>query len=175
MNDNIKEYKHQIEAYENNMLALYKDLVVSYEEVREIYEKMISKSTSVQKCSVIAVKNGSATLAKFALIDLNGVLLYQTDRYASRETCTIDLRKKSMVEGTQFRLKALVTAGDDDTSEIILEYDPEGPIVKFVLRGSTFKTDLVFEGTLDATLEVDGDDILEIDLTLEESRDDNIK
>lgn len=120
-------------------------------------QKNTPQSTSVQKCSVISAKNGSATLTKWALIDLNGVLLYQSNRYAARETCTIDLTKKSMVIGTQFRLKALVTAGDDDTSEIILEYDPEGPIAKFILRGSTFKTDLVFEGTEEPTLGLNED------------------
>ena len=137
-----ENYITQINEYKNVILNKYKNLLVAYEESRQLYENILTElgdSTEPVKCAGIYAENNSATVTRWALIKLDGAVMYQSDKYKVKETCTIDLRKQNRVVGTQFYLKAVVE-GSDSTSNILLEYDPNASFVKFEVRGTTFNT-----------------------------------
>lgn len=150
MDNNIKNYKKEINECTNIILISYKDLLVSYEDSRQAYENIVQNTTEILRCSGIYARNGSATSTKWLMVKLDGTLMYQSDKYKAGEICKIDLRRQNRVQGIQFRLKANVIGGDDSESTMILEYDPNAEFLKFELNGSIFKTHLTFAGPVPA-------------------------
>lgn len=100
------------------------------------------------KSSGIIIKNSSATLTKYGLYTLDGVKLYESDRFSEGETFKLNFKNTSIEPYATFRVKALVVAGSDDTCDVILQYAPESYYVgAFQLFGTTINNTLVFKGS----------------------------
>ena len=154
MDNNIENYKIQIAEYKNAMLNDYKNLIVCYENLRQLHESILQQYIYEDpiepiKCSGIYAQNNSATVTRWALINLDGTMIYQSDRYTVKQTCKIDLRNQNRLPGIQFYLKAN-TQGNDSMSNIVLEYDPTADFVKFEVRGTVFNTWINYKGTTPA-------------------------
>ena len=133
----------------NQLLNNYKNLLSSYEDHRQLSEKLISYNTdSVLTCSSLSLKNGSRTVTRWCLYSLDGTVLYTSGKFGSSRIVTLYLNYIGIPEGTLFKLKALVVAGDDSVADIILKSAPLGSVTGyFELSGTVFRTALKYKGT----------------------------
>lgn len=153
MENNVDDLKSKIAENQSTLLGLYNDLVVCYEDSRQLYEAYLEDDdfvtvnpTEPVKCSGIFAVNKSATVTRWALMSLEGTMIYQSNKCNLNEMEVIDLREQHREIGMQCTLRAN-DVGKDSTSTVILEYDPFGPFAQFELRGSVFKTWINYKGT----------------------------
>ena len=139
----------------NNMLPVYKDLISTYEESRQLHEKIIeeynnaSDTKPIVQCSKVVAYNDVGVITKWALILLNGLNIYQSGRYTANKTCIIELGDIALLPGTQFELKSLAIAAPDSTSTVILEYVPESNATTyFSLVGEALANHLKYLGVV---------------------------
>lgn len=156
----IKQYKEELEEKKNILLMNYKDLVVAYESLRQLYEKLIAEyeletdtdadtdnDTELELCSRIKATNHSSTSINWTLVTLEGHTLYTSNDCFLGQSSIIDLQKLPISVGTKFILKAISKLGDDDTSDVILQYSPtSNGTAMFDLIGLPLKDNLKFIG-----------------------------
>lgn len=153
MSNNIDELKKQIEEIKNEILTTYKNLIVSYDDCRELYEKIIAEyeaddtDLEVVPCSKVIAKNSLLLPVKFQILLLNGTKIYESDDIAHNKKCHIDLNAIKLQDGSQFLLKA-ITKGKDPVSTVILKYEAlnNGTAI-FELKGTGVTPDLEYIGT----------------------------
>lgn len=141
----------------NNNLEGYRELIISYEDSRQAYEetiklyedKLTSDTRPVKVCHYIKAENKSATVTKWQLYTLYGTL-YISGKYKALSVWSIDLKllvdsdgNPLLKAGDRFLLKALVVAGADSVSDVVLEYQPDiANTANFKLSGTAFNTTL---------------------------------
>lgn len=135
----------------NLLLENYKDLLVEYHDSMEVYQSMLNEDVeqTTIKCSQIYGYNKAGVVTRWALYDLNGQLLFISDRHPKNELYTLNLTKLNLLPNTKFRFKAVVSSGSDSTAKEILEYDSSSKMsVYYRLTGTAFDTTLHFDGTI---------------------------
>lgn len=124
MNNDIKEYLKEISSCKNDMLSNYKDLIVAYENSRQLYEKVIDEYVAgTSQCSQLVGYVYTASLINWRIVLLDGTEVYSSSDKLEWETWILDLSTLKLEPGTQFKLSA--SSGiDNDNFSGILEYIP---------------------------------------------------
>ena len=140
------------QATQDNSSALYTGVVTRNNTTNSelVLETVIVNTNSTGTYSQITATNNSGTVTKWALISTSGQTLYTTNgTYSRGKTCTIDLKTISTLQlGTQFKLKAIVSAGKDSASNMILTFNPSSnQTANFQLKGTAFKTSVNYLST----------------------------
>ena len=148
-----------IDDNKNNLINAYKELLIKYEDSRKNYESVIQKLEQDNKlntsndiwyfCTKVVAFNNSWTVAQFALITLDGKTIYKGQHLAKGQSDYIDLYDLGIPYETEFKLKAIVDAGDDSIAAEYILYRKDYPTLYFSLTGNAFKTKLSYVGESD--------------------------
>ena len=130
MNNPLEKYVERIKDSKNKLFKNYKGLIVSYEDSRQIYEKLIHEyensnlSTTVTPCSQIVGYNDGRVIVRWIIESLDGTSIYESGNLDIYQTKVINISSLSLQPGTQFKVKAIAVGTDSEPTSSILEYIP---------------------------------------------------
>lgn len=131
---------------QNEIFSLKQQKAIKIQQDKE--NILSSTSTPVLNCSRVEGNNYSWCVTKWALYTLDGTKIYESGNHVVKDVWGKTLSELNLSIGTQLILKAVVSAGDDSTANVYLQYEPISNVTGyFLLQGNAFKTTLSYEGT----------------------------
>ena len=117
----------QVSECKNKILLTYTDLIVCYENSRQLFDSILEPKVSgtLRSCSQLVAYNYDSVIAIWEIVSLDGTLLYSSDKYRQNNQWILDLSTLNMQPGTQFKFRANLETITTEYSTDTFVYEPE--------------------------------------------------